>query len=70
MKGLYVPEFQTTRQPPSLILPAFLYHSDDIVSVAMDGQEHSLQLTKLVDATQGFSRFRFDAVTPDSSRRH
>lgn len=71
LKGLYVPEFQTTRQPPSLILPAFLYHSDDIVSVVMDGQEHSVQLTKLVDATQGFSRFRFDTdSTPDSSHRH
>lgn len=71
LKGLYIPEFRTARQPPSLILPAFLYHSDDIVSVIMDGQEHGLQLTKLVDATQGFSRFRFEPIAaPDSSGSH
>ena len=62
LKGLFVPEFKAARQPASLILPAFLYHADDIVSLVMDNQEHCLQLVKPVETTPGFSRFLFASM--------
>jgi hypothetical protein len=62
LRGLYIPEFKAARQAASLILPAFLYRSDDIVSLIIDGEEHCLQLQKTVETTQGFSRFHFAAM--------
>lgn len=70
LQGLYIPEFKPTRQPASLILPAFLYHADDIVSLIMDHQEHCLRLVKAIETTQGFSRFHFAsmAIAQDDGR--
>jgi hypothetical protein len=68
LKGLYIPEFKALRQPASLILPAFLYRADDVISLVMDHQEHCLQLVKAIEATQGFSRFYFSSLA--TSRDH
>ena len=62
LKGLYIPEFKAIRQPASLILPAFLYRVDDVISLVMDHQEHCLQLVKAIETTQGFSRFYFSSL--------
>lgn len=62
LRGLYIPEFKATGEEASLILPAFLFHSDDIVSLIMNDLEHHLQLQKSVESTQGFSRFLFAAL--------
>ena len=70
LKGLYIPEFKANRQPASLILPAFLYHTDDIVSLMMDDQEHCLRLVKTIETTQGFSRFHFAALTTPHNAHH
>lgn len=70
LKGLYIPEFNATRQPASLILPAFLYHTNDIVSLMMDDQEHCLRLVKTIETTQGFSRFHFSALTTPHNAHH
>ena len=70
LKGLYIPEFKSTRQPASLILPAFLYHADDIVSLIMDHEEHCLRLAKPVETTQGFSRFQFASMAVPQERRN
>ena len=69
LKGLYVPEFKTTSQPASLLLPAFLYHTDDIISLVMDHQEHRVKLIKAVETTPGFSRFLFSSM-PAPQDRH
>jgi hypothetical protein len=70
LKGLYIPEFKATRQPASLILPAFLYHADDIVSLMMDDQEHCLRLVKTIETTQGYSRFLFAALDTSDKAHH
>ena len=62
LKGLYIPEFKAIRQPASLILPAFLYLADDVISLVLDHQEHCLQLVKAIETTQGFSRFYFSSL--------
>ena len=62
LKGLYIPEFKAIRLPASLILPAFLYRADDVISLVMDHQEHCLQLVKAMETTQGFSRFYFSSL--------
>jgi len=62
LKGLFIPEFKAAGQPASLIIPAFLYHADDVVSLVLDHQEHCLQLAKAIDATPGFSRFLFASM--------
>ena len=62
LRGLYIPEFKATGQTASLILPAFLFHTDDVVSLIMDDVEHRLQLKNSVESTQGFSRFLFAAL--------
>jgi len=70
LKGLYIPEFKATRQPASLILPAFLYHANDIVSLMMDDQEHCLRLVKAIETTQGYSRFLFAALSSSHGAHH
>ena len=62
LKGLFIPELMAARQPASLILPAFLYRADDLVSLMMDSQEHCLQLVKAVETTPGYSRFLFTSM--------
>jgi len=62
LKGLYIPEFKAIRQPASLILPAFLYRADDVISLVMDHQEHCLQLVKAIETSQSFSRFYFSSL--------
>jgi len=70
LKGLFIPEFKATHQPASLILPAFLYHADDIVSLLMDNEEHYLRLTKAVETTQGYSRFHFASLNISQEQQH
>jgi len=68
LKGLYIPEFKAIRQSASLILPAFLYRVDDVISLVMDHQEHCLQLVKAIEFTEGFSRFYYSSLaTPQDS---
>ncbi len=62
LKGLYIPEFKAIRQPASLILPAFLYRVDDVISLVMDHREHCLQLVKAIETTQGFSRYYYSSL--------
>ena len=62
LKGLYIPKFKAIRQPASLILPAFLYRADDVISLVMDHQEHCIRLVKAIETTQGFSRFYFSSL--------
>jgi hypothetical protein len=62
LKGLYIPKFKAIRQPASLILPAFLYRADDVISLVMDHQEHCLQLMKAIETSQSFSRFYFSSL--------
>ena len=68
LKGLYIPEFKTIRQPASLILPAFLYRADDVISLVMDHQKHCIQLVKAIETTQGFSRFYFSSLATPQNR--
>jgi hypothetical protein len=68
LKGLYIPEFKAIRQPASLILPAFLYCADDVISLLMDHQEHCIQLAKAIETTQGFSRFYFSSLATPQNR--
>lgn len=63
LKGLFLPELKATRQPASLIVPAFLYRADDILSLEMDQQEHHLQLVKAMESNRVFSRFQFSPTT-------
>ena len=63
LKILYLPELKAIRQPASLIVPAFLYRADDIVSLKMDQDEHHLQLEKVIESNPIFSRFQFSTVT-------
>jgi hypothetical protein len=62
LKILYLPELKAIRQPASLIVPAFLYSADDIVSLKMDQDELRLQLEKVIDSNPIFSRFQFSTI--------
>ncbi len=59
LKSLYLPELKATRQPASLIVPAFLYHVNDIVSLKMEHRELRLRLVKALESNRVYSRFQF-----------
>ncbi len=63
LQGLYLPELKATRQPASLIVPAFLYHVNDIVSLKMNQREQRLRLVKYLETNRIYSRFQFSQVT-------
>lgn len=59
LKSLYLPAMDATGQAANLIVPAFLYHSGDIVSLKMEHREQPLRLTKALESNHIYSRFRF-----------
>ena len=68
VKGFYLPELKATRQPDSLIVPFLLYHTNDVVTLIKDHQEHHLRLVKAIDSTPIFSRFQFAAMSADKNQ--
>ncbi len=62
LKGLYLPQLKATRQPASLIVPAFLYHVKDIVSVRMEHREVRLRLVETLESNRIYSRFQFSSL--------
>jgi len=63
LKSLYLPPLKATRQPASLIVPAFLFHVNDIVSVKMEHRELRLRLVKPLESNRIYSRFQFSPLT-------
>jgi hypothetical protein len=63
LNSLLLPEIKATRRPASLIVPAFLYHVDDVVSLRKDNQEHRLRLINTLETNRIFSCFQFSQVS-------
>ncbi len=60
--GLLLPEHKTIKLPVSLVAPAFLYTTGDVVSVKQGEEEHQVRLTRAMESTRSYTRFQFMSV--------
>lgn len=64
LKGLLLPPLPPREATQTLLTPAFVYRSGDVVSVrAAEQHEQRYRLIRAVESTQVFTRFHFEPVT-------
>src|SRR3569623_217906 len=77
LKGLLLPPLPSHESTQTLLTPAFVYRSGDVVSVRVPEQcEQRYRLIRAVESTQVFTRFHFEPISavieeepPRTSRR-
>jgi len=58
-RGLFLPAFEGSNEPDSLILPTLPFKLDDILIISKGALEEQVRLTKLLESTGAFSHFQF-----------
>lgn len=65
LRGLMAPEIKAINQLASLITPALPYKVDNTLIVNVNGAENKIKLTELLESTNSYSQFLFEAIDED-----
>jgi hypothetical protein len=65
MRGFLIPEMKSLDRPASIIVPSSGLASGSTVRVSLHGQDVTMQLTRLVMATQSINQYEFAIVNTE-----
>lgn len=61
--GLYLPADHTLKQPERLILPTYIYKTNDKIGIKFSNKEEHVELSRILGYTSFFTIFRFKTLT-------